>query len=90
MALADFIGVTPVSCTVLGFDKYHRNLGRCFVHGRDIADFMTREGWAIAYRKYSMDYVAAEEEAHTHRRNLWAGDFEAPWDFRHRRRGGPR
>ncbi len=89
-ALADFIGASTVKCTVLGLDKYRRNLGRCFARDRDIADLMTREGWAIAYRKYSMDYVAAEEEAHTQRRNLWAGEFEAPWDFRHRRRGGPR
>jgi len=76
-----------VACVVLGQDKYRRNLGECRMGGTDIADWMVREGWAVAYRKYSQQYVGAEEEAHQAGRNLWAGQFEAPWDYRARMRG---
>jgi endonuclease YncB( thermonuclease family) len=32
-----------------------------------------------------MDYVAAEDEARSAGRGMWAGAFELPWDWRHRR-----
>ena len=38
---------------------------------------MVASGWAVAYRRYSLDYVADEDAA---RRNIWSGDFDMPWD----------
>jgi endonuclease YncB( thermonuclease family) len=87
MALADFIGRSSVTCQVVGQDKYRRSLDLCRVHQRDVGDFMVREGWAIAYRKYSPAYIEAEQEAQERKRNLWSGQFEAPWDNRARKRG---
>jgi endonuclease YncB( thermonuclease family) len=86
-ALDDLLRDKTVSCLVIGKDKYRRNLGECRAGSTDIGDWMVRQGWAIAYRKYSERYVAAEEEAHGAERNLWAGQFEAPWDYRARKRG---
>ncbi|HZA65683.1 MAG TPA: hypothetical protein VE592_01970 [Geminicoccaceae bacterium] len=40
------------------------------------------QGLALAYRRYSRDYVAAEDEARVAGRGMWAGTFEPPWDWR--------
>jgi hypothetical protein len=45
---------------------------------------MIREGWAIAYLKYSSAYQKVEEDARVHQRGLWQGAFIAPWDWRHK------
>ena len=36
---------------------------------------MVASGWAVAYRRYSLDYVADEDAA---QRNMWSGDFDMP------------
>lgn len=43
---------------------------------------MVRQGWALAYRRYSKDYVGDENEAQAARRGMWAGEFEKPWEWR--------
>ena len=43
---------------------------------------MVLSGWAVAYRKFSQDYVAEEDEAKAAERGLWAGRFESPAEFR--------
>ena len=37
---------------------------------------------AVAYRKYSMDYVAADDAARRAGRGMWRGKFIAPWEWR--------
>ena len=37
---------------------------------------------AMAYRKYSKDYVRAETFAKSRREGLWRGTFEPPWEWR--------
>ncbi len=39
-------------------------------------------GLALAYRRYSKDYVGQEAAAQAARRGLWSGRFVAPWDWR--------
>jgi len=46
---------------------------------------MVANGWAVAYRKYSWDYVADEERAHSGGLRIWPGPFEIPWDWRQQR-----
>jgi endonuclease YncB( thermonuclease family) len=43
---------------------------------------MVREGWALAYREYSTDYVPQEQEARAAKRGLWNETFIDPWDWR--------
>jgi hypothetical protein len=45
---------------------------------------MVREGWALAYVKYSSAYLSVEEQARVRQSGLWQGAFIAPWDWRHR------
>lgn len=87
-ALADEIGRAPVECTVRGTDRYDRAIAVCAQAGQDLNAWIVRQGWAVAYRRYSRDYVRAEEEARRNRRNLWAGRFNMPWDWRRAQGGG--
>jgi hypothetical protein len=50
----------------------------------DINGWLVREGWALAFRRYSVIYVPNEEHAQNSRKGLWQGAFVAPWDWRHR------
>jgi endonuclease YncB( thermonuclease family) len=40
------------------------------------------EGWALAYRQYSRDYVSDETEARSAGLNIWTGTFVMPWNWR--------
>jgi hypothetical protein len=43
-----------------------------------------RSGWALAFKRYSQDFIADEDYARESKAGLWAGAFIAPWDWRHR------
>ena len=43
---------------------------------------MVKEGWAIAYRYYSSDYIKEENEAMINKRGIWKGEFQEPYKFR--------
>ena len=55
---------------------------RCYYRGIDINAAMVRAGWAVAYKRYSNDYVADEAEARVAKRGLWAGTFQQPEKWR--------
>jgi endonuclease YncB( thermonuclease family) len=80
-----------VRCIPQGKDDYGRVLARCDTIGVDLNQAMVESGYATAFRKYSLDYAAAEERAKTSARGLWSGTFEQPGAFRARRRAlGPK
>jgi len=43
---------------------------------------MVLQGHAVAYRRYSKDYIAAEERAQAEKRGIWSGQFTMPWLWR--------
>lgn len=90
--LAELIGRNGrVSCVELDRDRYGRVVASCSINGRDLGDAIVRSGWAIDYVRYSRGrYEAAEEEARDAGRGLWAGDFEAPWEWRTKDRSAGR
>ena len=63
-------------------DRYKRLIAVCYVGPLDINEQMVTDGWAMAYRKYSTDYVRAETFAKSRREGLWRGTFEPPWEWR--------
>lgn len=81
-ALADKIGTATVTCQAHGRDRYKRALAICFLSDEDLNAWMVQNGWAVAYRKYSTDYVEQEDQARQSEMNIWAGSFEMPWDWR--------
>jgi endonuclease YncB( thermonuclease family) len=82
LALAHRIGRSTVTCTRTDTDRYGRMVARCATDLGDINGWLVAEGWAVAYRSYAKDYVAAEERARAARKRIWSGSFEMPWDWR--------
>ena len=50
--------------------------------GTDVNHTMVATGYAVAFRKYSMDYVSAEENAKLSKQAIWAGSFQMPSEVR--------
>lgn len=71
-----------VQCLSTGTDRYGRTLARCTVGSTDINRTMVALGYAVAYRRYSADYVADEESAKEAKLGIWQGTFEPPEQFR--------
>jgi endonuclease YncB( thermonuclease family) len=69
-------------CERKDMDRYQRIVARCFVGGVDLSAAMVEGGHALAFRRYSLDYVSHEGRAHQARRGIWVGPFMAPWDWR--------
>ena len=80
--LKALVGSLPVRCEGSTRDRYGRLIGVCYANGVNLNAEMVRQGWALAYRRYSKDYVSAEGEAQAAKRGRWAGDFDKPWDWR--------
>lgn len=81
-ALALMIGVSPVRCEISGKDSYDRLLGECYANGGSLNRQMVRRGWALAFVKYSVRFVAEEQRARLLRAGLWQWRFDAPWTWR--------
>ena len=62
-ALRVLVGADPVRCDGGAYDRYKRLIAVCFAGCKDLNAEMVRQGWALAYRKYSNDYVEEEADA---------------------------
>ena len=71
-----------VRCEERDRDRYGRVVAVCFVGDTDLNAWLASEGWALAYRDYSLDYVDEEDRARASRKGLWRGEFTPPWDWR--------
>lgn len=72
-----------ITCNPMGQDRYQRTIAVCrSPEGLDINEALVRSGVAVAYRRYSSDYITIEEEARRNRQGLWGSKFELPWDYR--------
>ena len=80
--LATMIAGQPVRCSGRDIDVYSRALSVCTVGHVDLNQAMVESGWATAFRKYSSDYVEAEEKAKAHRLGIWNSTFVLPEQFR--------
>jgi endonuclease YncB( thermonuclease family) len=72
-----------VYCSPTGLDQFHRVLARCAAGTTDLNRAMVANGYAVAFRRYSSDYVSAEDSAKANRRGLWSSKFTMPSDYRH-------
>ena len=81
-ALLDAIYGLMVTCKGDKRDRYKRLLAVCYVGNLNLNAMMVRDGWGLAYRKYSTDYVDAEAIAEKAKVGIWRGEFEKPWEWR--------
>lgn len=73
-----------VHCRQKDKDQYGRIVAVCNLAGTggpDVNAAMVRQGWALAYRRYSKDYVADEDTARKAKAGLWVGQFVALWGW---------
>ena len=81
--LSQLVTGKNVVCSTVGTDEHKRILGRCMVGATDLNRAMVASGHAVAFRRYSSDYVSAEDSAKANKRGIWAGTFQMPSDYRH-------
>jgi endonuclease YncB( thermonuclease family) len=71
-----------VRCEPRARDRWGRVVAVCRAGGLDLGAAMVRDGWALAFVRYSRDYMLEEATAYGARRGVWAGTFVAPWHWR--------
>jgi len=82
-ALKKKIGRKIIICKVQEkLDRYKRYIGICFLEDVDINKWMTRNGYAVAYRRYSKNYIEDENYAKKNKIGLWSGHFIHPEKWR--------
>ncbi len=81
-ALQRHVGNAPVICETVGRDERGDTLARCYTHGEDLNRWMVANGWAIAHRPLTDDYVPAEDLAHHRHAGMWRGAFTLPSQLR--------
>lgn len=81
-ALARKVGRNQVTCTGTERDRYDRLIAVCLVGGIDVGGWLIEQGRAVAFLKYSRDYVAVERRAKEKKAGIWSTTFLMPWDYR--------
>ena len=81
-SLAEIIETHWITCKGETVDLYKRRISICYAGPYDINAEMVRRGWALAYRRYSKDYVDEEEDASSRKAGMWQGEFMKPWEWR--------
>ena len=80
--LISLIGNQSVKCNQKDIDRYKRIIGECFVGHTNLNKELVRNGWALAYRDYSKDYVTDEDFAQENNLGMWKGTFIHPKKWR--------
>ncbi len=81
-ALVALTAGRAVVCKARDTDRYGRTVAQCAVGGTDLGHQMVAGGMATAYRRYSLEYVAAEDLARARGIGIWAGTVQDPAAFR--------
>ena len=82
LALKKLIDNQTVVCEIKDIDLYKRYIAVCFSNKINLNKEMVHNGWAIAYRYYSKDYIDEEEVAQKNKVGIWKGKFLEPYQFR--------
>jgi endonuclease YncB( thermonuclease family) len=71
-----------IRCEVNDIDIYNRYVGVCYINTIDINKWMVKNGWAIAYKYYSIDYINEEKFARENKLGIWNSEFLEPYLYR--------
>ncbi|MEM7169773.1 MAG: thermonuclease family protein [Pseudomonadota bacterium] len=83
-AVREFIAGRTVRC----FEELKKKNGRyvvtCTVSGEELTlnQWMVQEGWALAFRHYTDEFVPDELVAQKEGRGIWGSEFVPPWQWR--------
>ena len=81
-ALSRMVSGNMIECVWDKRDRYNRLIAICYLEDLNLNANMVKEGWALAYIRYSDDYVEQEQKAQKEFQGIWAGEFVPPWDWR--------
>ena len=80
--LINKIGGSEIKCIPTTKDRYKRYIATCFKGKTNLNQWMVKNGFAIAYRRYSKKYVPDEVFAKENKLGLWQGKFMEPEKWR--------
>ncbi len=83
-AAEEFISGRSVRCFEELQNKNGRMVVTCTVAGEEatLNQWMVQEGWALAFRHYSTEFVALEQDARAAGKGIWDSEFVPPWKWR--------
>lgn len=84
--LRDLTRDKTIVCVAKTTDRYGRTVGICRADGVDLSGAMVAAGMALAYVRYSSDYVQQEAAARAARLGVHAHDCAPGWDWRAQQR----
>ena len=82
MKLINKINNSKIKCISSSKDRYKRYLAVCYKDKINLNKWMVRNGYAIAYRRYSKKYISDEDFAKQNKLGLWQGKFTNPEKWR--------
>ena len=80
--LLEGVSIPSLHCDIFSKDRYGRSIGVCYIGDKNINSNLVENGWALAYREYSRDYIPNEKLASKRKIGVWQGDFVEPWKWR--------
>ncbi len=81
-ALRHLTDGSRVTCSGDEEDQYGRLIAVCRAGDTDLSREMVRKGWAVAFRRFSDDYLEEELDAAKAVRGIWRGGFTRPVEHR--------
>ena len=79
-------GKEGLHCIKVDEDRYRRDIVKCSVQTKDgikdVGSIMVEEGYALAYRQYSKEYIEEEKRAKDMKKGIWKSRFIYPWEWR--------
>ena len=83
-------GKEGMLCNKIDEDRYLRDIVKCSVQTKDgikdVGSIMVEEGYALAYRQYSKEYIEEEKKAKAKKKGIWKSKFMYPWEWRREKR----
>ena len=67
-------------------DFFKRYIGVCYKKKININQWLVEKGYAVAFVKYSNDYIKYEEIAKENKNGIWSGKFLMPWEWRKKKK----
>ena len=85
--LKDYIKTKLITCAYSKKDRYGRILGTCHFYNDlsgsfSLNRYMVFTGNAVAYKRYSKEYLEDEEWAKKNNLGIWSGKFMRPEEWR--------
>lgn len=80
--LKNLIGNKIIKCISESKDKYNRFLSICYLEKKNINSWLVKNGYAVAYKKYSKKFILEEQYARKNKLGIWQGAFQYPEEWR--------